>query len=150
MKTRISAVPQDNVLIINSGGYCNVSLFKNVVEIESGENNEKQYEADIVSFSVKEISKEQVLAYFDWYWDKAIAKDLERAKAYKITELQHVLAKTDYEAIKFSEGVISTESYAEMGAARAAWRKAINDIEACKTVSEVESVSFSLKIPKIN
>ena len=43
MKTRISAVPQDNVLIVNSGGYCNVSLFKNVVEVESGENNEKQY-----------------------------------------------------------------------------------------------------------
>ena len=64
--------------------------------------------------------------------------------------MQHILAKTDYEAIKFSEGVISAESYTEMGAARAAWRKAINDIEACKTVSEVESVSFSLKIPKIN
>ena len=57
MKTRISAVPQDNVLIVNSGGYCNVSLFKNVVEVESGENNEKQYEAELFRLVLKRFLK---------------------------------------------------------------------------------------------
>ena len=150
MKTRINEVPKDNVLIIQNGGWCIVSLFKNVVEVDGGENGEKQYETDIVSFPVKQITKEQILEHFDWYWDKAIAKELEQAKGRKVIELQQLLAKTDYEAIKYAEGVISAESYSAMGAARAAWRATINNLEQCQTISEVENITYSLEIPKIN
>lgn len=47
-----------------------------------------------------------------------------------IPQLKERLAETDYQAIKFAEGELSAEDYAEMKAQRAAWRAEINRLEA--------------------
>lgn len=54
---------------------------------------------------------------------------VEQKKA-RITELKSLLADTDYKAIKYAEGEISEEDYAEAKAQRQAWRDEINQLEA--------------------
>lgn len=44
--------------------------------------------------------------------------------------LRQCLNKTDYQAIKYSEGAISEEDYAPIRAQRQAWRDEINRLEA--------------------
>lgn len=47
----------------------------------------------------------------------------------RIAELKSNLSATDYQAIKFAEGELLAEDYAEMKAQRAEWRKEINELE---------------------
>lgn len=44
----------------------------------------------------------------------------------QIADLKQQLADTDYKAIKFAEGMISAEDYAEIKAQRQGWRDEIN------------------------
>lgn len=54
----------------------------------------------------------------------------EKKKAYnRINELQILLRESDYQAIKYAEGVISTSDYAPIKVKREMWRKEINDLE---------------------
>ena len=48
---------------------------------------------------------------------------------YKIEELKHKLTETDYKAIKYAEGLISEEEYAQTKALRQSWRDEINRLE---------------------
>ena len=47
-----------------------------------------------------------------------------------INALKQLLANTDYQAIKYSEGELTEEEYAEMKANRHRWRTEINELEA--------------------
>lgn len=47
----------------------------------------------------------------------------------EIEELKKYLEESDYMAIKFAEGILSAEDYAEARAKRAAWRERINALE---------------------
>lgn len=49
---------------------------------------------------------------------------------HRILELKQNLLNTDYKAIKFAEGLISEEEFAEAKAQRQAWRGEINRLEA--------------------
>lgn len=60
--------------------------------------------------------------------------ELERIAANReIAELKAKLSETDYKAIKYAEGVITAEEYAETKAQRQAWRDRINELEAIVT-----------------
>lgn len=48
----------------------------------------------------------------------------------KIKDLKQKLAETDYQAIKYAEGLLSEAEYAEMKQQRQAWRDEINRLEA--------------------
>ena len=48
----------------------------------------------------------------------------------EISELKRKLSDTDYKAIKYSEGWLTDEEYAEAKAQREEWRKRINELEA--------------------
>lgn len=62
----------------------------------------------------------------------APAKPQEEVKAERIAELKQLLEDTDYKAIKYAEGLISEEEYAEVKAQRQAWRDEINSLEGAK------------------
>ena len=47
----------------------------------------------------------------------------------RISELKKLLADSDYQAIKYAEGLISASEYAPIKAKREMWRKEINDLE---------------------
>lgn len=53
-----------------------------------------------------------------------------KEKLAQISQLKSQLAKTDYQALKYAEGWISEEDYAEIKAARQALRDQINALEA--------------------
>ncbi len=53
----------------------------------------------------------------------------DELKELRIAELKQRLANTDYKAIKFAEGLISVEDYAETKAQRESWRAEINELE---------------------
>ena len=47
----------------------------------------------------------------------------------RIIELKRLLQSTDYKAIKYAEGELSAEEYAETKAQRKAWREEIRALE---------------------
>jgi hypothetical protein len=55
---------------------------------------------------------------------------LYRKVSLQIQELKSKLDATDYKAIKYAEGLLSDEEYAEARAERQAWRNEINALEA--------------------
>ena len=53
----------------------------------------------------------------------------EQQRQARIDELRTLLAESDYKAIKYAEGWITAEDYAEVKAQRQAWRDEINQLE---------------------
>ena len=53
----------------------------------------------------------------------------EQQRLARIGELRTLLAESDYKAIKYAEGWITAEDYAEVKAQRQAWRDEINELE---------------------
>lgn len=57
----------------------------------------------------------------------------------EINALKSLLRDTDYKALKYSEGIITDEEYAETRASRQSWRERINEIEEMlETMAENE------------
>lgn len=54
----------------------------------------------------------------------------------EINAMKQLLSNTDYMAIKYAEGEISAEDYAEAKANRQHWRSVINELEGA--LEEVE------------
>lgn len=52
-----------------------------------------------------------------------------KSKQSRIVELKGLLAKTDYQAIKYAEGALTSEEYEQMRAQRQSWRNEINTCE---------------------
>ena len=59
-----------------------------------------------------------------------VNRDKTQAINKEISELKKKLFDTDYKAIKYSEGWLTDEEYAEVKAQREEWRKRINELEA--------------------
>ena len=58
-----------------------------------------------------------------------VSRDKTQAINKEISELKRNLSDTDYKAIKYSEGLLSDEEYAEVKAQRQEWRDEINKLE---------------------
>lgn len=89
------------------------------------------------SIGMVEMEVEQ--AYNGAWYVKGFApvKPEEEVKQARIAELKQLLSDTDYKAIKYAEGLISEEEYAETKAQRQAWRDEINELQG-KEVAEEE------------
>lgn len=61
--------------------------------------------------------------------DEEKENENKQAKLARIAELKWLLSDSDYKALKFAEGYISAEDYAETKLARQSWRNEINDLE---------------------
>ena len=57
-------------------------------------------------------------------------RELRWEKGKQIIELKSELHRTDYMAIKFAEGELTAEEYAEVKEQRRAWRAEINHLQA--------------------
>lgn len=56
-------------------------------------------------------------------------KEMQLSVHEQIEQLKQNLADTDYQAIKYAEGLISEEEYAETKQLRQEWREEINRLE---------------------
>ena len=91
-------------------------------------------------------TEEQLKSAFSGYETAKLAA----AQNTKITILQGLLTRTDYQAIKYAEGVITATQFANLKAARIAWRTAIDTIQACTTVDAVNAVTYNTDIPSVD
>ena len=65
-----------------------------------------------------------------WVYIPYTVEELAKIAAEReIAELKQKLRDTDYQAIKFAEGELSEDEYADMKAQRRAWRDRINELE---------------------
>lgn len=62
--------------------------------------------------------------------EAAPVRNLYKAEKARIKELKQLLAETDYQAIKYAEGVLSYSEYEPVRLQRIAWREEINSLEA--------------------
>lgn len=58
-----------------------------------------------------------------------VSRDKTQVINKEISELKRNLSDTDYKAIKYSEGLLTDEEYAEVKAQRQEWRDEINKLE---------------------
>lgn len=56
--------------------------------------------------------------------------DPTHIRAKEMAQLHRNLDRTDYQAIKYAEGVMTEEEYATIKAQRQAWRARLNELEA--------------------
>ena len=54
----------------------------------------------------------------------------KQEKLNRISELKKLLSSTDYQAIKYAEGLITEEEYLPIKNQRQVWRNEINELEA--------------------
>lgn len=80
---------------------------------------------DVEGVEAKDAYDETIIVYVP-YTDEQLQKmEIEN----QISELKTNLANTDYQAIKYAEGEISAEDYAETKERRKEWRAEINALE---------------------
>ena len=60
-------------------------------------------------------------------------KTKKQRTIFRINQLKKLLADTDYQAIKYAEGMISENDYQPIKAQRQAWRDEINQLELSLT-----------------
>ena len=75
----------------------------------------------------------------EYYYCKKIETSESEEMAFRIDELKNRLAGTDYQAIKYAEGYLTEDEYAETKVQRQAWRNEVNALEAQLTEMNKES-----------
>ena len=90
-----------------------------------GKSVKKVIDVEGVEYAPARTETERVYVYTP-YTEAELAKiTAER----EIAELKQMLNATDYKAIKYAEGLLTEEEYAETKAERQKWRERINELE---------------------
>ncbi len=114
-------------MIFNEKGYiqsfCTVGNLEGSTEYEV---DEEHFWANVAGYRLVDGE----LTFDNFYKEKAEEK--EKAEA-EIMELKKKLRDTDYKALKFAEGWISADDYAEVLNQRRAWRDRINELESSES-----------------
>lgn len=90
-----------------------------------GKDVEKVIDVEGKPYVAAHTKTEEIQIYIP-YTEEEIAK---RSAEREIAELKANLSETDYQAIKYAEGVISIDEYAPMKEQRQVWRDRINALE---------------------
>lgn len=104
-----------------------VGHYEVVREYESGG---KDVEYVIDTPAVQAVEEHDETEEIDVYIPYTAAELRKREIDARIAELKRLLSASDYKAIKYAEGLISAEDYAETKAERQAWRDEINALES--------------------
>lgn len=149
MNIGITAMPDGGVEISDMGtGLSLVSLYKNAVTATNADGTQS-ITADCYTLQMRTIDglAAEIKDNFDYYWSKAQAAEAEITRDNEIAELQKLLDDTDYEAIKYAEGTITENQFANLKTAREAWRVAIRKLKAATTSDAISAVTYSTDIP---
>ncbi|MCD8309493.1 MAG: hypothetical protein LUD19_06535 [Clostridia bacterium] len=103
-----------------------VSHYETIKEYPNGGKDVKKViDVPGVAYQAAHTEQEEIKVYVPY----SEAKLNNMAIDNRIAELKQKLNDTDYQAIKYAEGELSAEEYAEMKTQRAEWRKEINELE---------------------
>lgn len=143
MRMGIGAVPQDNVEVKQDRGVSVVFMYKDVKHETDVEGN------DLLTANVQKIDfpagadKADIVAHFDYYFNKAEAKEVAAAAALKIARVERLLSGSDYKALKVADGALSAEEYEPWKELRQHWRDTVNAMQAAKTVEELDAIKYA-------
>ena len=143
MRQLIDAVPPNGVEVINDRGVDVALLYKDTRTTTDGEGR------DVLSANVQRIEfpegadREDIAAHFDYYFDAAERKEVKQAAELKIARVERMLAATDYKALKVADGALSAEEYAPWKQLRAHWRTVVNEMQAARTVDELNEIRYA-------
>jgi len=143
MRIGISAVPQDNVEVKQDRGIAVAFLYKDVRQTTDAEGNV------LLTANVQKIEypagadKAEIVAHFDYYFDKAEAKEVAEAAGLKIAHMEALLDASDYKLLKVADGALTQEEYEPWKALRQHWRDTVNKMRACKTVEELDAITWA-------
>ena len=87
--------------------------------------------------------KAEIVAHFDYYFDKAEAKEVAEAAGLKIAHMEALLDASDYKLLKVADGALTQEEYEPWKALRQHWRDTVNKMRACKTVEELDAITWA-------
>lgn len=135
--------PKDGVVLVKAKQKLSITLYADIRE-EQGPEGEKMLTADVVSFALPagSVEKADIIAHFDYYYQKAAAEELKQAKEFKEGQVQLLLTGSDYKPHKVIDGAMTEEEYAPWKALRQEWRDAINAIRAAKDMDELEAITW--------
>lgn len=104
-----------------------ISHYETIREYPNGGKDvEKVIDVEGKPYIPAHVEREDIQVYIP-YTNAELAKiEAER----EIAELKGKLRETDYKAIKYAEGMLTLDEYAEMREQRQAWRDKINYLEA--------------------
>lgn len=143
MRIGISAVPQDNVEVKQDRGISVAFLYKDVQQTTDAEGNV------LLTANVQRIeypagaNRDEIVANFNFYFDKAEKKEVAEHAAEKIAHVEALLDGSDYKLLKVADGALTQEEYEPWKALRQHWRDTVNKMRACKTVEELDAITWA-------
>ena len=136
--------PKDGVDVQEANGVLHVRLVKDVQRTPGAEEGQEIITADVVETTLPlGVEKADIVAHFDYYFDKAQAAEVKQAVELKVDRVERLLAATDYKALKVADGALSSKEYAPWKKLRAHWRETVNKMQACKTVEELDAIKYA-------
>jgi len=136
--------PKDGVDVQEANGVLHVRLVKDVQRTPGAEEGQEIITADVVETTLPlGVEKADIVAHFDYYFDKAQAAEVKQAVELKVDRVERLLAATDYKALKVADGALSAKEYAPWKKLRAHWRETVNKMQACKTVEELDAIKYA-------
>lgn len=136
--------PKDGVDVQEANGVLHVRLVKDVQREPGAEEGQEIITADVVETTLPlGVEKADIVAHFDYYFDKAQAAEVKQAVELKVDRVERLLAATDYKALKVADGALSAKEYAPWKKLRAHWRETVNKMQACKTVEELDAIKYA-------
>lgn len=136
--------PKDGVDVQEANGVLHVRLVKDVQRTPGAEEGQEIITADVVETTLPlGVEKADIVAHFDYYFDKAQAAEVKQAVELKVDRVERLLAATDYKALKVADGALSAKEYAPWKKLRAHWRETVNKMQACKTIEELDAIKYA-------
>lgn len=150
MRQFVDVVPPNGVEIRQDRGVDVVFLFKDP-QITTDSEGREMLSANVQRSEFPEgADMDEIVAHFDFYFDKAEAAEVKVAAELKINHVQKLLTDSDYKPHKVYDGVMTAEEYAPYKELRQHWRDTINAMRACKTVEELEAIKYAETPEELN
>lgn len=143
MRVQIDAnYPADGVEVKEHNGVSVVRMLKDIERTPAAtEEGQEAITANVVQMALPfGVEKADIVAHFDYYFDKALAAELAKAKELKEAQVQMLLTNSDYRSHKHADGEITDEQYAPWKALRQQWRDIINAIRAAETIELLNEI----------
>ena len=143
--------PQSGVAIQEVEGWLAITMYADVQREPGPEAGETILTANVVRFTMPKGSVEEadVVAHFQYYFDKALADELAKAKEVAIAPVKKLLDGTDYMGHKVVDGVMTEQEYEPEKQLREVWRETINAMESAATIEALNAITYPTKVEEL-
>lgn len=144
--------PQDGVEVKETNGVLAITLYADIERTPAQEPGQEIITANVVNLTLPlgSVEKADIVSNFQYYFDKALAQELAKAKEIAIIPVQTLLTDTDYKAHKVVDGVLSAQDYEPWKNLRQHWRDTINAMQNAATYEELAAITYAKTPGELN